>query len=71
MVCVMPSGFSTRRERNDQNGSPLTFSTMSPAMLKLVLLYWYCEPGSKSSGLVAHSWTTLSAVVGLVHAGIV
>ena len=37
MVCVMPSGFSTRRDRNDQNGSPLAFSTMSPAMLKLVL----------------------------------
>ena len=40
-------------------------------MLKLVLLYWYCVPGSKSSGLVAHSCTICSAVVGFVHAGIV
>ena len=67
----MPSGFSTRRVRKVQNGSPLTFSTISPAMLKLVLLYWYCVPGSKSSGLVAHSWTILSALVSLVHAGMV
>ena len=40
-------------------------------MLKLVLLYWYCVPGSKSSGLVAHSWTISVAFVAFVHAGIV
>ena len=42
-----------RARRNSRNGTPDAFSTIRPAMTKLVLLYWYCVPGSKSSGIFA------------------
>ena len=51
---IMPRGRKMLSVRNCRMGLPLTFSTMAPAMVKLVLLYCHLVPGSKSRGLRAH-----------------
>ena len=60
----IPSGRKMRFSRNSISGVPDAFSTMRPAMTYAVLLYWYWDPGGKSSGFFAHRSRILSAVVG-------
>ena len=51
------------------SGSPVTFSTMRPAMTKLVLEYCHWVPGSKSSGFLAQVSRICCARLGVQHGG--